>query len=44
MKIINIKELLSLFLLLSAVLFTGCGTAMLSDETFKTGKKLSFLR
>ena len=45
MKIINIKELISLFLLLSAFLFTGCGTAMLSDEHLaKTGEKLSSLR
>ena len=42
MKIINIKELLSLFLLLSAFLFTGCGTAMLSDETLAKKSKTQF--
>ena len=42
MKIINIKELLSLFLLLSALLFGGCGTAMLSDAHLAKQAKSQF--
>ena len=42
MRIINFKELISLFLLLSALLLGGCGTAMLSDAHLAKQAKSQF--